>query len=296
MLKRNFDMKDMGLADVILGIKIVRTSGGIVLTQSHYIEKVLKKFNAFDSPPAKTPLELNVHLSKNRGEPVAQEEYARVIGSLMYITNCTRPDLACSVNKLSRYTSNPSKEHWKALVRVLRYLKYTLNFGLQYTRFPPVLEGYSDANWISDTKDSFSTSGFVFTIGGGAVSWKSTKQTCIARSTMESKFIALDKACEEAEWLHNFLEDIPCWKKPVSSVMIHCDSQAAIGRAHNAMYNGKSRHIRRRHNTVRHMISSGIVSVDYVKSIDNLADPLTKGLNRDQMAKLLEGMGLKSTL
>ncbi|KAL8544433.1 hypothetical protein ACS0TY_004837 [Phlomoides rotata] len=179
-------MKDMGLANVILGIKIIRTSNGITLTQSHYVEKVLKKFNAFNDPPAKTPLELNVHLSKNRGDSIAQMEYARIIWSIMYISNCTRPDIACAVNKLSRFTSNPNNEHWRALRRVLRYLKYTLNFGLQYTRYPAVLEGYSDYNWISDTNESFSTSEYVFTIGGAAVSWRSTKQTCIARSTMES--------------------------------------------------------------------------------------------------------------
>ncbi|KAL8520084.1 hypothetical protein ACS0TY_010859 [Phlomoides rotata] len=84
----------------------------------------------------------------------------------MYITNYTRPDLTCSINKLSRFTSNPSKEHWKALRRVLRYLKYTLDFGLHYTKYPAVLEGYSDANWIAYTNESFSTSGYVFTIGG----------------------------------------------------------------------------------------------------------------------------------
>ena len=99
-----------------------------------------------------------------------------------------------------------------------------MNYGLHYRKYPTVLEGYCDANWISDTKDSKSTSGYVFTIGGGAVSWKSTKQTCIARSTMESEFIALDKIAEEVEWLQNFLEDIPSWTKPVPAVLIHCDS------------------------------------------------------------------------
>ncbi|KAL0384692.1 UNVERIFIED_CONTAM: Retrovirus-related Pol polyprotein from transposon TNT 1-94 [Sesamum radiatum] len=138
-----------------------------------------------------------------------------------------------------------------------------------------------------------STSGYVFTIGGGAVSWKSSKQTCIARSTMESEFIALDKAGEEAEWLRNFLEDIPCWTKPVPAIMIHCDSQSAIERAQSGMYNGKSRHIRRRHNTIRQLISSGIISIDYIKSKENLADPLTKGLSRDQVYCLSRGMGLK---
>ncbi|KAL0366308.1 UNVERIFIED_CONTAM: Retrovirus-related Pol polyprotein from transposon TNT 1-94 [Sesamum radiatum] len=293
MLTKHFDMKDMGLADVILGIKISKTSDGLALSQSHYIENILKKFKAYDSPPAKTPVDLNLHLAKNKGESEGQIEYSRIIGSLMYIMNCTRPDIAYAVNKLSRFTSNPSKNHWKGLIRVLRYLKYTSNYGLHYTRYPAVLERYSDANWISDSKDTKSTSGYVFTIGGGAVSWKSSKQTCIARSTMESEFIALDKAGEEAEWLRNFLEDIPCWTKPVPAIMIHCDSQSAIGRAQSGMYNGKSRHIRRRHNTIRQLISSGIISIDYIKSKENLADPLTKGLSRDQVYCLSRGMGLK---
>ena len=113
-----------------------------------------------------------------------------------------------------------------------------------------MIEGYSDANWITRSIDVKSTSGYVFILGGGVVSWKSSKQTCIARSTIESEFIALDKAGEEAEWLRNFLEDIPLWPKPVGPICIHCDSQSAIGRAGSVMYNGKSRHIRRRHNTI----------------------------------------------
>ena len=126
-----------------------------------------------------------------------------------------------------------------------------------------------------------------------AVSWKSSKQTCIARSTMDSKFIALDKVGEEAEWLRHFLEDIPNWPKPVSAICIHCDSQSAIGRAQNHNYNGKSRHIRRRHNTVKQLLSNGIISIDYVKSKDNIADPLTKGLTREQVYRSSRGMGLK---
>ncbi|XP_075504397.1 secreted RxLR effector protein 161-like [Primulina tabacum] len=221
----------MGEVDVILGIKVTKTSEGRVLSQSHYVEKILEKYNANDMSLIKTPVDPSLHHSKNKGEPISQLEYSKIIGSLMYLMNCTRPDIAYAVNKLSRFTNNPGNDHWKALIRVLKYLRYTLNYVLQYTRFPAVLEGYSDANWISDTNDSKSTSGYVFTIGGGAISWKSSKQTCIARSTMESEFIALDKAGEEAEWLRNFLEEIPCWNKPVSSIIIHCDSQSAIGRA-----------------------------------------------------------------
>ena len=293
MLNSRFDMKDMGLADVILGIKIKRTSDELILSQSHYVDKILGKFDKDNSGVARTPVDVTLHLSKNKGESVSQVEYSRVIGSLMYLMSCTRPDIAYAVSKLSRYTSNPGAKHWQGIIRVLKYLRFTRDYGLHYTRYPAVLEGYSDANWISNVKDSKSHSGYVFTLGGAAVSWKSSKQTVIARSTMESEFIALDKCGEEAEWLRHFLEDIPRWSKPVPPICIHCDSQSAIGRAQSNMYNGKSRHIRRRHNTIRQLLSTGVISVDYVKSKDNIADPLTKGLNRELVEKSSRGMGLK---
>jgi len=211
----------------------------------------------------------------------------------MYLMSCTRPDIAFTVSRLSRFTSNPGDDHWKAIVRVLGYLRYTHEYGLHYRREPGVLEGYSDASWISDTQDSKATSGYVFTLGGAAISWKSSKQTVITRSTMEAEFVALDKCGEEAEWLRHFLEDIPDWPKPIPAICVHSDSQSAIGRAHNTMYNGKSRHIRRRHNTIRQLISTRVIVIDYIRSKDNIADPLTKGLNRDQVEKTSRGMGLK---
>ncbi|GJT49677.1 retrovirus-related pol polyprotein from transposon TNT 1-94 [Tanacetum coccineum] len=252
MLKSKFDMKDMGLADVILGIKIIRTQNGLVLSQAHYVDKFL-----------------------------------------MLIMRGTRPDLAYAVSRLSRYTSNPSYAHWKAITRVLHYLRYSRDYGLHYDRHPAVIEGYSDANWISDIKDSRSTSGYVFTLGGAAISWKSSKQTAISKSTMESEFIALDKCGEEAEWLRQFVEDIPRWPKPVTAISIHCDSKSAMGRAQSIMYNGKSRHIRRRHNSIRQLLSTGVISIDYVASKDNIADPFTKGFSRELVNKSSKGMGLK---
>ena len=107
---------------------------------------------------------------------------------------------------------------------------------MHYSKYLAVLEGYCDSNGISDTKDSKSTSGYLFTLGGGAVSWKSSKQTCIARSPMEFELIALDKAGEEAKWLRHFLEDIPIWPQSVPGICIHCDSQSGIGRAQSRIY------------------------------------------------------------
>ena len=127
MFNNRFDMKDLGVADVILGIKISKTSDGLIVSQSYYIEKILKKFKQNDSSPMKTLVDVNLHLFKNNGKCLSQQAYAQAIGSLMYVMNCTRPDIAYAVSKLSRYTSNPGPDHLKTIVRVLRYLKYTQN-------------------------------------------------------------------------------------------------------------------------------------------------------------------------
>ena len=120
MLNSKFDIKDMGLVDVILGVKISRTSNGLILSQAHYIDKILEKFNKSDTNTVRTPVDMNLHLSKNTGEGVSQLEYSQIIWSLMYLMSCTRPDIAYAVSKLSRYTSNPRADHWKAITRVLR--------------------------------------------------------------------------------------------------------------------------------------------------------------------------------
>ena len=137
MLNSSFDMKDLGQADVILGIQIKRTVEGYILTQSNYIEKILKRFNQYDCKPVVTPFDANCKLEKNTGDAICQLEYSQVIGSLMYLMNSTRPNIAYSISKLSRYTRSPGRDHWNALIKVLRYLKYTLNFGLHYTKYPP---------------------------------------------------------------------------------------------------------------------------------------------------------------
>ncbi|CAM8913427.1 unnamed protein product [Rhodiola kirilowii] len=294
-LSSKFEMKDFGEVDVILGVRVTKFDKGYMLSQTHYVEKILKKFDCFDVVPVRTPCDPNKHLFKNSGTSVSQEEYAKVIGSLMFLMNCTRPDIAFAVSRLSRYTQNPSGEHWSALKHLLRYLRGTLEWGLNFRGFPLVLEGYCDANWVTDSDEVSSTSGYVFTLCGSAISWKSSKQTCIARSTMESEFIALDLATQEADWLRNVLADVPLWGKPAPSVPIHCDSQAAIAVAKNSVYNGKKRHIRIRHESVRQFIVNGVVSLEYVRTENNLADPFTKGLDRRKVLESSRGMGLRDT-
>ncbi|GKE32434.1 zinc finger, CCHC-type containing protein [Tanacetum coccineum] len=263
-------MKDMGEADVILGIRIKHDSNGISISQSHYIEKALKKFNYSDCTPVSTPLDTCEKLMPNRGLAVSQLEYSRVIGCLMYAMTCTRPDISFDVGKLSRYTSNPGTQHWQVIQRVLKYLKKTMDYRLVYSGYPSVLEGYTDASWISNTEDNSSTSSWVFLLGGGVIYWASKKQTGITSSTMESEFMALAATGKEAE------------------------CAATLAKAYIQMYNGKSRHLGVRHSLIRELITNGVVSIEFVRSQQNLADHLTKGLARDLVIKSAEGMGLKS--
>ncbi|XP_071905928.1 uncharacterized protein [Coffea arabica] len=295
-LSSNFDMKDLGEAKIILGVKIIRKCDGIMLSQEHYTERLLRKFENYDVIPVSTPYDANTQLKKNNGDPIAQSKYAQIIGSLMHLMNFTRPDIAYAVCRLSRYTHNPNREHWFALVRLMKYLRGTMNFGILYSGFPTVLEGYSDANWISDSNDTKSTSGYVFTLGGGSIAWKSARQTIIARSTMESEFVALELTGTEAEWLRNFLANIPSTKDLLPPMSIHCDCQAAIAIAKNKSYNCKSRHMKLRHDVVKQLLRDEIISIDFVKSELNLADPLTKPVGRKLILQTTREMGLRPTV
>ncbi|GJY49268.1 hypothetical protein Tco_0439224, partial [Tanacetum coccineum] len=165
-----------------------------------------------------------------------------VIGCLMYAITCTRPDIAFAVGKLSRYTSNPSTQHWQAIQKA------------------------------------------------------SKKQTCITGSTMESQFVALVAAGKEAEWLRNTILEIPLCSKPIAPISIRCDSDATLAKAYSQMYNGKFRHLGVRHNIIRELIMNGVVSIEFVRTQQNLVDHLMKGLARDLVINSTEGMGLKSNL
>nr|GEW64990.1 zinc finger, CCHC-type [Tanacetum cinerariifolium] len=193
-LSSRFSMKDMGEVDVILGIKIKRENKRIVITQSHYIEKILKKFNREDCSTVSTSMNPVEKLKPNTGILVDQLEYSRAIGYFMYAMTSTRSNIAYVVGRL--------------------------NYGLSYVGYPSVLEGYSDASWINHVEDSSFTSGWVLLLGGGAISWDSKKQTCITSSTIESKFVALAAAGKEAEWLRNVINEIPIWPKPIASISI----------------------------------------------------------------------------
>ncbi|GKC69775.1 zinc finger, CCHC-type containing protein, partial [Tanacetum coccineum] len=267
--------------DMLIKLRIKHESNGIAISQSHYIEKVLKKFNYFDCTPnisvilglminqIQHPMDTSEKLMPNNGQAVSQLEYSKVISCLMYSMTCTRPDIAFAVGKLSRYTSNPSTQYWQAIQRILKYLKKTINYSLTYAGYPSVLKGYTDASRISNTKDHSSTSGWIFLLGGAA-------------------------AGKEAEWLRNLILEISLWSNPIAPISIRCDSATTLEKAYSQLYNGKYRHLGVRNSMIRELIINGVVSIEFVRSKQNLVDHLTKGLARDLVIKSAEGMVLKS--
>jgi hypothetical protein len=199
---------------------------------------MLSWFGYNNSKTAPTPYDASLVLRKNLRLMVDQLRYSQIIGSLMYLASATRLDIAYAVSKLSRFVSNPGSEHWRALERVMRYLVGTMNYGIHYSRDPKVLEGYSDAYWISNADELKATSGYVFTLGGG--SWKSCKQTILTRSTMEAELAALDTTTVEVEWLRELLMDLPIVEKRIPAILMNCDNQTVIVKVNSSKDNMKS--------------------------------------------------------
>ncbi|KAM1529835.1 hypothetical protein ACFX1Z_018995 [Malus domestica] len=282
-------MKDLGDASYVLGIKLYRDRSRklIGLSQSMYIDKVLSRFQIEQSKKCFLPVRHGIHLSKSM-EPQTPEEirqmnvipYASAIGSLMYAMICTRPDIAYAVSITSRYQSNPGSEHWTAVKTVLKYLKRTKDMFLVYEGATELrVEAYTDADFQSNVDDRSSNFGYVFTLNGGAVSWKSKKQNVIADSTTEAEYVAATEANKEAFWMKKFITELGVVPTITSPVTLYCDNSGAIAQAKEPRAHQKNKHFDRRFNIIRRYVAEGKVNILKVASADNVADPLTKPMS-----------------
>ncbi|VAH08133.1 unnamed protein product [Triticum turgidum subsp. durum] len=207
-LNKSFSMKELGEAAYILGIKIYRDRSRrlIGLSQSTYLDKILKKFNMDQSKKGFLPVLQGVKLSSAQCPTTAEDieemsviPYASAIGSIMYAMLCTRPDVNLAVSLVGRYQSNPSKEHWTAVKNILKYLKRTKDMFLVYGGDEElVVKGYIDASFDRDLDDSKSQTEYVYMLNGGAVSWCSCKQSIVVGSTCEAEYMAASEVAHEA--------------------------------------------------------------------------------------------------
>ena len=284
MIAKRFNVKDMGELQSFLGIQVKRDSDGLFISQPGYTMKVLEKFGMEKCNPVATPVNVSVKLQKDDGdEPVSKTLYQSAVGSLLYLSGWTRPDIAYAVSNVAKFASLPSKQHWIAVKHILRYIKGTLNHGIKYKKGDGMLVGYSDASWASDINDRKSVSGYVCTLSGAPISWRSKKQTTVALSTAEAEYIALAAAAQEVVWLRHLMRGLGMSTPPT---VIHEDNQSAIAIAKNPQFHGRTKHVDIKYHFVRELVNNGSILLGYCASVDMLADLLTKGLAAPQHRKL----------
>ena len=221
--------------------------------------------------------------------------YGCAVGSLLYAQTCTRPDISFAVAMLGRYQSNPGMEHWKAAKKVMRYLQGTKDYMLTYRRSDQLeVTGYSDADFANCLDSRKSTSGFVFMLAGGAISWKSAKQSLIASSTMEAEFVACFEATNQALWLRNFISGLGVVDSIAKPLKIFCDNTAAVFFSKNGKYSSGSKHIEIKYLVVRERVQKQQVSIENLSTTMMIADPLTKALQCKIFKEHVLRMGLVS--
>ena len=222
---------------------------------------------------------------------VDQQLYQSAIGSLMYLSVSSRPDITYAVGNSARFSSKPTKEHWTALKRVLHYLKGTMKHGILYSqKGSGECVGYSDADWAGDINDRKSTSGYVFQISGGAITWKSKKQGCVALSTSEAEYIALSSAVQESVWLRRLTSELG--SPPKTPTTIFEDNQSAIAMTKNPQFHGRAKHIDIKYHFIREQVNCGNVQLKYCPTGEMTADIFSKALSREQFCKLRDKAGI----
>ncbi|KAG8474742.1 hypothetical protein CXB51_031399 [Gossypium anomalum] len=297
-LSEEFEMKDLGPAKKILGMEILRDrkTSKLYLSQKGYIEKLLCRFNMRSAKPVSTPLAAHFRLSSALS-PQSDDEikymshvpYSSAVGSLMYAMVCSRPDLSYAVSAVSRYMANPGKEHWKAVQWILRYLRGTTDVCLQFGRTEDGVIGYVDADFAGDLDRRRSLTGYVFTIGGCAISWKATLQTTVALSTTEAEYMAITEACKEAIWLKGLFSEL---NEDLQISTVFCDSQSAIFLTKDQMFHERTKHIDVRYHFVRDIIARGDIVVSKISTHENPADMMTKSLPITKFEHCLDLVGV----
>ncbi|GJX87298.1 hypothetical protein Tco_0339312, partial [Tanacetum coccineum] len=201
----------------------------------------------------------------------------------MYAMVCTRPDLAHAVGVVSRFLSNPGKKHWEAVKWIFRYLRGTSKLGITFGNGKPMLVGYTDSDLAGNKDNMKSTSGYLMTFAGGAVSWQSRLQKCVALSTTEAEYVAATEACKELLWLKRFLQELG-FKQQRYAVL--CDNQSTIHLAKNSMFHKRTKHIDIRYHWIRDAIEDGMFELNKVHTDDNASDMLTKAVARTCQIKM----------
>ncbi|CAJ2649847.1 unnamed protein product [Trifolium pratense] len=287
-----FAMSDLGKMKFFLGVEVCQTDEGIFIHQKKYASEILAKFGMEDCNAVSSPIITSCKLVKNEAGKASDEtQYKQMVGSLMYLL-ATRPDLAYSVCLVARFMERPTEIHIAAVKRIMRYVKGTVGYGLLYkkTGMELQLNGWTYSDYAGDLDDRKSTSGYVFMLGNGAISWSSKKQPIVTLSTTEAEFIAAASCSCQCIWINNVLKHLKV--KQNKSTVIHCDNSSSIKLSKNPILHGRCKHIDVRFHFLRDLVKDGVIELVHCKSQDQLADVMTKPLKLETFCKLRSSLGM----
>jgi len=276
-LSQEFGMTDSGELHYFLGIAIKRNSSRLFLNQHNYAADILHRANMTNCKPSTTPADSRAKLAANDGPAVEDPTlYRSLAGALQYLT-FTRPDISFAVQQVCLFMHDPREPHLNALKHILRYLKGTLNYGLQlYPSNTSGLIAYTDADWAGCPTTRRSTSGYCIFHGNNLISWSSKRQHTVSRSSAEAEYRGVANAVAEITWLSNLLLELHC---PLSkATLVYCDNISAVYLSTNPVQHQRTKHVEIDLHFVRERIAMGTVRVLHVPSSHQYADIFTKGL------------------
>lgn len=260
------------------------------MDQEQFVDNILKKFDMLDCNGVDTPIENNLKLDKSSNVS-SQYPYQQLIGSLMYLSILTRPDISFSISYLSQFNNCFTAAHWRHAKRILKYLKKTKSYGLMYTKDNKNLEGFVDADWGSNNIDRKSYTGFCFKFSGAVISYECKKQQTVALSSTESEYMAISEACKEAIYLKNLMYEIVGYNYTIT---LYNDNQGAQKLTENPLFHRRTKHIDIRHHFVREAVADNIVKIVYLSTSEMPADLLTKGLSSNKHNQFVKQLGMEN--
>lgn len=288
-----FEAHDLGAASHFLGMSIQRDRKArtLKLTQTRYVTDLVDKYGLESGKSKAIPLSPSVRLAADEGMPLDNTSYtyAALVGALLYLSVCTRPDISYAVGALSKYMASPTSVHWQAAKGVLRYLAGTADYGLCYGGPDNKIVGYCDADYAGDVDTRRSTTGYVFLLNGAAITWSSKRQPTVAASTTEAEYIAAAAATKEALWLRKIGHDL---KLPTDTLTIYGDNQSALKLLRNPISSARSKHIDVAYHFTRERIARKEIDFEYVRTDNMVADSLTKALPESKHHKCRDLMGI----
>lgn len=277
-LNSTFKMKDLGVVSSCIGMRIKQFENIIEIDQTVYVQQILERFGMTDSKPVKTPSDasekLTVQTITAEDSLVGKVPYQEAVGSLLYLAQSTRPDIAFAVGNVSRFNSNHGSAQWRAVKRIFRYLRGTPNAKLRYTKSNDGIVAYTDSDWGSEIDDRRSCSGYVVKLSNAAICWMSKRQPIVALSSTEAEYIALSSTACELVWLKQLADEL--YRDIAKTITVCCDNQSTIKLALSDAYRPRSKHIDVRHHYIRELVEAKVIHMKYVPTTENAADALTK--------------------